>query len=140
MHFLVDERGAKYSSCFPLLCPSMQYGFLFPVLRYLGASLAQLFCYRKGTVCYPRVCFFLHASDQGDKSRGHGNHFSRNRSVMSSDPESPPLPCCAGQPEAGCAPLALPFPFACVGSPLLYILGSRCAHWTPASWQVHKVR
>lgn len=44
---------------------------------------------------------------------------------MSSDPESPPLPCCAGQPEAGCAPLALTFPFACVGSPLLYNSGQQ---------------
>lgn len=144
--FSSRRGGGGYFSCFPpsplLLC---REGFCYPVLQCLGAILARLSRYGKGTVCrapcYPRVRSFLRASDEGDERRGHRGHrehYSQHSSAMTSDPDSPPSPHRAGQPEAGGAPLALAFPFACVGGSLLRVLGSGCAQWTPASRQACK--
>ena len=115
------------------------------MLQCLGASLTWLSCYEKGTVCRtpccPGVRSVLRATGQGNERRGHrghGEHFSQHSSAMTSDPDSPPSPRRAGQPEAGGAPLTLAFPFACVGSSLLPVLGTGRAQWTLANKQACK--
>lgn len=112
------ERRQNIPSVSPLPSSSMQRGFLLQYLKCFGASLAWLSCYRKGTVCralcYPGVCSFLCVSDQGDERRGHRELFPQHSSAMTSDPDLLPSPRCAGQLEAGGAPLALAFPFVCV--------------------------
>lgn len=135
--FQWKRKEAKYSSCFPPALFFYAEGVSAPVLQCFGASLAGLSCCRKGTVCralsYPGVCSFLHASDRGDKRRGHRELFPQHSSAMTSDPDSLPSPYCTGQPGTGGAPLALAFTFVCVGSSLPPALGTGCALWTPVS-------
>lgn len=78
MHFPVDMKGAKYFTFFPLLSvPLCSMGFCSLYYSTLEqALLSYSVITGKGTVCCPRVCFLLRASDQGDKSRGQRTFFT----------------------------------------------------------------
>jgi len=85
-----------------------------------------------------RLSACLRSGGQKERTHRPWRGISQHSSAVTSDPDPPPSPNRAGQPEAGGAPLALAFPFACVGSSLLPVLGTSHAQWTPASGQACK--
>lgn len=160
MHFLVGGRGGKTFQLFPPVLSPAQGGFLpqcYSASEHASLGYPTL---GKGQSAEPRAipghapfCLPQIGRRRKEKTqrpwrghRGHGERFSQHSSAMTSRPDSRPSPRRAGQPGAGGAPLALAFHFACAGSSVLHVLGTRdmlCGHqrhalWTPASRQACK--